>query len=536
MEPVRDGRGHRGRSSTKASVAKGDADEWRGEGFQLYGSFAGPPSRPAASEVAATSLLLRWEAPTHLGGSAFEVLGYKILIQYGGEGGFSLLVEDTAEPEPLWIVEGLEPDCWHEFQVRAITAAGAGAPSAASHPVLTDRAPTLLHELRTAQTILGRLRERLQRRTDELFNLARSGTMALGLEGASPNRNESSAVASTCGSEAAAAAAAEADPQSLALGDWDGGGGDESSTAGGKPTPSRVNAVMSATAARKAVRRRRRLVQQIDELKSLIDVQSLRVATLQASQASRDIERREALAAVAGWIDSGEEPPWRAEGATGALTAGVLSPSSPAAARRPVSPTRRGAHPAWVTAAAHQQRLDDEARQQRFEAYMQRLVAEQDAQGTVVESYAPFERELVRLTLEKAMKQHVIKGDAAEMGAYFNRCVDRARSAETHNVFDRFADWELEQLVLVFGRFDSDLDGVLEFQDFCRIALMVCERVGTAYLEHDLRRMFQKVDIDGDKRIDLNEFLWMQVPAEKLAKGAVKGVHFSRALASPRAY
>ncbi|KOO27598.1 hypothetical protein Ctob_002618 [Chrysochromulina tobinii] len=122
------------------------------------------------------------------------------------------------------------------------------------------------------------------------------------------------------------------------------------------------------------------------------------------------------------------------------------------------------------------------------------------------------------LRLEKAMKQHVIKGDAAEMGAYFNRCVDRARSAETHNVFDRFADWELEQLVLVFGRFDSDLDGVLEFPDFCRIALMVCERVGAAYLEHDLRRMFHKIDLDGDKRIDLNEFLWMQVPAEKLAK------------------
>jgi hypothetical protein len=519
-------------------VAKGQVDEWRGENFQLYGSFAGPPSRPAASEVAATSLLLRWEAPTHLGGSAFEVLGYMILIQYGGEGGFSLLVEDTAEPEPLWIVEGLEPDCWHEFQVRAITAAGAGAPSAASHPVLTDRAPALLHELRTAQTLLGRLRERLQRRTDELFKLASSGTMALGLEGASPDRNASTAVASMSGSEAgaagaagaaaaAAAAAAEADPQSLALGDRDGGGGDESSTAGGKPTPSRVSAAVSAHAARKAVQRRRRLVHQIDELKSLLEVQSLRVATLQASQATKDIERREALAEVAGLIDSGEEPPCtgRAEGVTGTSAAGVLSPSSPSAARRPGSPqgarrspTRRGAHPSWVTAAAHQQRLVDEARQQRFEAYMQRLVAEQDAQGTVVESYAPFERALVQLRLEKAMKQHVIKGDAAEMGAYFNRCVDRARSAETHNVFDRFADWELEQLVLVFGRFDSDLDGVLEFPDFCRIALMVCERVGAAYLEHDLRRMFHKIDLDGDKRIDLNEFLWMQVPAEKLAK------------------
>ena len=37
--------------------------------------------------------------------------------------------------------------------------------------------------------------------------------------------------------------------------------------------------------------------------------------------------------------------------------------------------------------------------------------------------------------------------------------------------------------------------------------------------------MFKKVDLNGDKLIDLNEFLWMQVPAEKCCEGAEAGVH-----------
>ncbi len=96
-----------------AKAAKGLADDWGSGEFERHGSLAGPPSRPEASEVGSTSLLLRWEEPTHLGGSAFEVLGYQVDVQCGGEGGFSVLIDDTAERQPQWIVEGLTPDTWH---------------------------------------------------------------------------------------------------------------------------------------------------------------------------------------------------------------------------------------------------------------------------------------------------------------------------------------------------------------------------------------------------------------------------------------
>ena len=57
------------------------------------------------------------------------------------------------------------------------------------------------------------------------------------------------------------------------------------------------------------------------------------------------------------------------------------------------------------------------------------------------------------------------------LAALAAQVLNRVRSAETHNVFDRFADWELEQLALLFARFDTDHDGVLEFADFCRVML-----------------------------------------------------------------
>ncbi len=407
--------------------------------------------------------------------------------------------------------------------MRAWTAAGAGALSAASRPVLTERAPTLLREVRVAETTLDRLRGRLQRRNDELLTLARSGTMTLRLDGGSPTGDVSTVGASQ--SESAPAT----ELQSPAVSDGDGGkrGGIGAATRG-KSSPSRVSAVE----ARKAVRRRKRLEQQVDELEELIASQSIKVATLQANQAGADAARREALAEAAGFVgvDSSAElgPPW-GEGATGSPTAGTLrsvlgsmgglspSPGSPSS---PVAMPR--ASLAGVASAARQRRLADPSRLQRLEAYA-RLFAEDEAR--VVETYAPFQRELVRLQLEQVMAQHVMQNGGAEMSAYFNLCLNRARSAETHNVFDRFADWELEQLVLLFGRFDTDHDGVLEFNDFCRVMLMIGERVGAAYHEKQLLRMFKKVDLTGDKLIDLNEFLWMQVPPEKLAEGAEEGVH-----------
>ena len=94
------------------------------------------------------------------------------------------------------------------------------------------------------------------------------------------------------------------------------------------------------------------------------------------------------------------------------------------------------------------------------------------------EHYEAFDREGCRAQLRRALSAHVLAGPAStERSHYFDLCLNRARSASTHNVFPRFADWELEQLALLFGRFDADHDGVLEFGDFCRLMLLVGERV-----------------------------------------------------------
>ena len=75
----------------------------------------------------------------------------------------------------------------------------------------------------------------------------------------------------------------------------------------------------------------------------------------------------------------------------------------------------------------------------------------------------------------------------------------------------------------VIGCPDTDGDGVLEFGDFCKLMLLVGERVGARYVEPDMVRMFKKVDVNGDKLIDLNEFLLMQIVPGKAAANAEIG-------------
>ena len=57
--------------------------------------------------------------------------------------------------------------------------------------------------------------------------------------------------------------------------------------------------------------------------------------------------------------------------------------------------------------------------------------------------------------MRTALSAHVLMETPAPKLKYFDLCLNRARSANTHNVFPRFAAWELEQLCLLFGRFDS---------------------------------------------------------------------------------
>lgn len=109
--------------------------------FEEFGSYAGPPAQPECSEIGVSSLLLRWQAPQHLGGSGSEVIGYVISVQFAGDSGFKVHIENTESPTPQCVVNGLTPNMWHEFVVAAITTAGTGAPSPSSRPVLTEKAP-----------------------------------------------------------------------------------------------------------------------------------------------------------------------------------------------------------------------------------------------------------------------------------------------------------------------------------------------------------------------------------------------------------
>lgn len=458
-------------------------------GFEQYGSFAGPPSRPEPLEVSATSLLLSWEPPQHLGGSGFEVISYQVLIQYCGEGGFTVHIPDTGTGHSQCIVEDLAPDAWHEFQVRAITTAGTGAPSASSRPVLTERAPALLRELRAAEALLAKLKDRLKRRRDELLSVARSGTMALRLGSASGG----------------AAAAGSSD--------------------GEQPGPSQPR--LSAAETKREVRRRKRLEEQVADLEERVASHELHVRTLQATQAGTDAARRAALSEAAGFVGaygSGELGSSMPAPNVLSMLSGLSASPAPAAAgssaaygsspldTAPNTTTRSFGGPMVVDGADRVARRArspaEDMRRLRSMAAYSKLVAEDEAEPE--ETYAPFHREAVRMQLDNALSRHVLADDpAGERRHYFHMALNRARSAMEHNVFDRFGDWELEQLVLLFARFDQKHDGVLEFHDFCRVMLVVGSRVGAVYHQTQLVRMFDKADLNGDKLLDLNEFLWL---------------------------
>ena len=511
-------------------------------GFEEFGSFAGPPGRPEASEVDATTLLLRWEAPQHLGGSGVEVLGYHVLVQYAGEGGFSVHVVDTASSQPQCVMEELAPDSWHEFRVVAITSAGLGAPSLPSRPVLTNRAPHLLRSLRSSTQQLATLRGRLERKRNELLALARSGTVALRAAPA----DEIASMGSGC--VRATASTLSAFPPHATGGAGDTAGGDDDAGLAAR----RCGATLSASEARDAVRERVRLERQVEALERRVAEHELTHSHLVDEQAHQDERRREELDDVA--ERSLEEAAQATEGAVGGLATGGLAAAgygapgeaggwatpepfgTPAEARRtPYSSNRAdGQAGGWAAALGgvhakptpqgRRRNVNEERRRlQAIEAYA-RLVLEQEA-AAVTMVYAPFAREAVRAQMRRALSNHVLTGRAAEdeVGHYFDVALNRVRSAATHNVFDRFADWELEQLLLLFARFDTDHDGVLEFRDFCKLMLLVADRVSTVYHQKQLLRMFAKVDLNGDGLIDLNEFLWMQVQAQQGSGGPVGG-------------
>ena len=505
-------------ASKKTRQRSLDQSAWKA--FEDYGSFAGPPSQPTVSDVGATSLLLHWGAPTHLGGSGFEVVGYQVKVQYAGAGGFNIHTEDTASDHLQCTIEELPADTWHEFTIAAITSAGVGAASVPSRPVLTERAPKLLRELNAATKQLNGQREKLQRRKAELLQMARSGTMALPADKGGTASGAATATAAGGSPPTGGAPPMLEEDEALGLN-------------------YRSDARLSATDAKERVQRRRSLERQAAALQRKVEAAEAKVVGLKEEQRAVDKERKDELDEVATQMqeayESGETPelnmPSRARMPTHATVGISDTPyGTNTASTAPGTPYGGSVGGGFygaaraLQAASNMKRLPGGRRRSiseqkkhtaALQAYQQLFMQEDLAS---VEEYPPFDREAVRRQMRNALKANVLADGSDEKTRYFDLCLNRVRSALTHNVFPRFADWELEQLCLLFGRFDTDNDGVLEFADFCRLMLLVGGRVNATYLEPNMLRMFKKVDVNNDKLIDLNEFLLMQISTKK--KGA----------------
>ena len=500
--------------------------------FEEYGSFAGPPGQPAVSEVGATSLLIPWDPPQHLGGKGFEVLGYQVRIQFSGDGGFNVHTDDTGSSQTQHAIEQLATDTWHEFQVSAITTAGVGTPSRTSRPVLTDRAPALLRELNAATKQLGALRERMRRKRDELLHLARSGTMALRQGAAS-----ASADADASGSSDAIAPDGQAARPTAAASGWY----DYEDVDGDGTEVMRSNATMTAAETKVSVRARKQLERQVESLARRVSEQETVVAALHETQAGVDAERREELDdAAANLRETGEDDDGGVGGAGAAGGAvgfpriyrdeplehsaehsavGVsdtpystntgrscgssdrkksrMMPWSAPTAAPSAAPAGAPAGSEGAFARGRRRSLSTEMKRMATLAAYAKLFLEEDTK--VERTYEPFNRDLVRVQMHRALSSHVLASDVGgEMAHYFDLVLNRVRSALTHNVFPLFSDDDFEHALLLFGRFDTDHDGVLEFGDFCNLMLLVGGRVNATYYEAQLVRMFKKVDVNAD--------------------------------------
>lgn len=93
------------------------------------------PEKPVWGNVTDTTLTLSWNEPPSNGA---PIIGYSILFQEGGAGGYFIKVANTQSTDTAAVVTGLTTGGFsYEFQVLAINSAGKGTKSPTSDPVQT---------------------------------------------------------------------------------------------------------------------------------------------------------------------------------------------------------------------------------------------------------------------------------------------------------------------------------------------------------------------------------------------------------------
>ncbi|XP_004679437.1 PREDICTED: myomesin-3 [Condylura cristata] len=98
----------------------------------------GPPYDVHASEVRATSLMLKWEPPLYTG--AGPITGYRVSVQEGGSEQWKPVTADPVSGTHLRVSD-LQTGKTYMFQVQAMNSAGPGQVSMPTDPILLEDKP-----------------------------------------------------------------------------------------------------------------------------------------------------------------------------------------------------------------------------------------------------------------------------------------------------------------------------------------------------------------------------------------------------------
>jgi predicted phage tail protein len=106
-----------------------------------------------AASAGSGSVVVRWTAPTHNGGS--PILRYEIQVLSAGNGAQVGTVRTAAAAAAQLTVTGLTNGTAYRFRVRAVNAVGAGAQSALSMPATPTAVPAAPATVKASQGAKG---------------------------------------------------------------------------------------------------------------------------------------------------------------------------------------------------------------------------------------------------------------------------------------------------------------------------------------------------------------------------------------------
>ena len=124
---------------------------------------------------------------------------------------------------------------------------------------------------------------------------------------------------------------------------------------------------------------------------------------------------------------------------------------------------------------------------------------------------AQITREEVRQRIFSALEMHVLGPHNKELRSYFDTLVEQCASPFTgagdDDAISSSSDEELEQMALLFCKFDRDGDGLLNSDEFAAVVELVVGQTGQQFTHEHVVRCFHDCDVDASGAVDFNELL-----------------------------